>query len=403
MLQRLIRRFMRPRHYWRDLSFDELSELYTSMMFRSLAISLVGVFIPLYLYNLDYDVSEIFYFYTFTFCIWTLAVYPAALLVAKVGPKHTMLLSFVFQSMSMLTFVSLGDLRWPLEAVGMLLAVSNCLFFTAFHTDFSKVKHKDHGGKEVGWMFVMEKTGFVLGPAVGGLIAYFIGAQYIFMAAVILLFVGIIPLFMTMEPTALNQKLKLKDLKVWEIRHDLISHASLNVDNLIHLIIWPMFISIYIFQDNAYIQLGAIVSLSVFIAMLAARTIGKTIDNHKGRQLLRAGVLLNSAVHLFRPFVAGFPSALGINLVKEVLTPTYRMPYVKGMYDAADDLPGRRIVYIAAMEVVGNVGKSILFATLYFVSLVVGDNPVLFKAAFIAGAIITLGVMTERFKALDVK
>jgi DHA1 family multidrug resistance protein-like MFS transporter len=400
MIKRFLSRFIRPRHYWRDLGFDELSELYTSMMFRSLAMSLVGIFIPIYLYTLDYPVWQIFLFYAVMFAVWSLICYPVARLIAKVGPKHTMLASYVSQVISMLLLVSQDELRWPLAVIAAALAVSNCMFFSAFHVDFSKVKHKEHGGKELGWMMSMEKVGAVAGPLIGGLVALWFGPQYIFIAAIALLFVGIFPLFLTREPTATNQKLNFKDLHIKDIKSDLIAVQFFHIENAITINAWPLFLGIYIFSDSPYIKLGSIVSISVLISLVAARAIGRTIDRRKGRPLLRYSAVFNAALHLFRPFANSYPYALGVNLLNEAVTPAYRMPFFKGLYDAADDLPGRRIVYITVIEATGTATKAACFLLAGMIAYFTPDSKSVFTVMFAIAAVASLGIMLEKFKAL---
>lgn len=402
MFKKFIHRLVSRKHYWRDIGFDELSELYTSMMFRSLAISLVGIFIPIYLYQLDYPIWQILLFYAMVFWFWTVSCYPVARLIAKVGPKHTILASYVFQVISMLMLVSLEDLRWPLISIALMIGLSHGFFHLAFHVDFSKVKHKEHGGKELGWLFNMEKIGAVLGPLIGGLVGYLGGGQYLFMLAIIMLFAGIIPLFITKEPTATNQKLDFKSLKVSDIKHDLISVSSLAIENNLSLVVWPLFVSVYVLSDNPYLKLGSIASISVLISIFVIKVIGQTIDKNKGRTLLRSGVILNAILHLFRPFSGGYVSALGISLANEVLTPIYRMPFFKGMYDAADDWPGRRIVYLTALEAGNGVVKATFFTLLGILTLF-NDSKEVFIVIFAAGAILSLGIMLERFKALDLR
>ena len=403
MLNKIIRRFIIPRHYWRDLGFDELSELYTAMMFRSLAMSLVGIFIPIYLFMQGYEVWQIFYFYTVYFSIWAIVHFPVAHIVAKVGPKHTILASYVFQAIGMLMLVSLADLKWPLAAIGAILGISNCLYFVAFHVDFSKIKHSKHGGKEVGWMYSMQQIGAVLGPIVGGAVGYIWGGEYIFMAAVILLFTGIIPLFITSEPTATNQKLKFDKLDAGQIKSDLITYGGFHIDHLVSVILWPMFISIYIFDGNPYVQLGSVISVSVLLSVFVARIIGRRIDKNRGREMLRGGAIANAVIHLLRPFTGGYSHAMGLSMLNEVVTPTYRMPYTKGMYDAADDLPGRRIVYITAMEATGSISKATLSGAACLLAIITGGSKHIFTVIFIVGAIASLVIMSEQFRALNVK
>ena len=169
---------------------------------------------------------------------------------------------------------------------------------------------------------------------------------------------------------------------------------------MVSMIIWPFFIGVYVFSDDPYIKLGIVTSASVIVAFFAAKSIGSIIDDKKGRKMLHTGVILNAALHVFRPFVSSFPVTLIINMVNEIVTPMYRMPFIKGMYDAADDLPGRRIVYMAAMEATSTFARAIFFCSAAGIAFVAGPKNAL-VACFIIGAVASMLIATERFRALN--
>ncbi len=53
-----------PLHYVRFLLSKELNAFYVSIVLRSLAFSMVGIFVPLYLYKeLGYGLSSIVFYY----------------------------------------------------------------------------------------------------------------------------------------------------------------------------------------------------------------------------------------------------------------------------------------------------------------------------------------------------
>ena len=86
MLQKLINSVLRPRHFWRNVGFDELSELYASMLLRSLALSLIGLFVPIYLYKLGYSITDILGFFTVFFLIRIPVDIVVAFIVGRIGP-----------------------------------------------------------------------------------------------------------------------------------------------------------------------------------------------------------------------------------------------------------------------------------------------------------------------------
>jgi hypothetical protein len=69
---------------------------------------------------------------------------------------------------------------------------------------------------------------------------------------------------------------------------------------------------------------------------------------------------------------------------------------MKGIYTAADDLPGLRIVYIASMEAIGSISKATIWLFLAILATTFDLKSVLFVSFAIAG-VASLGIMKERF------
>lgn len=399
MLAKILFSLTGNRHHFRHMTFDELGELYASMMLRSLAMSMAGIFIPIYLYQQGYAIWEIFVFYSAVYATQFIFTVPIARLTARIGPKHTILISYFFQIATMVGLIYIND--FPLiQLIAILFGISNIAFFTAFHVDFSKVKHSSHGGRELGWLYTMERIGAVLGPLIGGLLAFIFAPEYTFGVSIAILLFASVPLLLTKEPTKTHQKLNFSKLKLSGVRPDVASYSFFVVEIAVSMIVWPLFIGVVVFRDNPYIQIGSIVSLSILVAIGLARMIGKIVDNRRGRSLLRLSVLVNSLIHVVRPFTSGYVMALGINLVNEGVTAGYRMPYFKGMYDAADDHPGSRIVYIAVMELFANLSRAAFFIFAATCAYFVASEHLVFGILFFVGAISSLLIMLERFPAL---
>lgn len=402
MLRKLIYRLFRYRHFWRDVGFDELSEIYTSMMFRSLSISMTGIFVPLYMLKLHYSIFSIMLSQVFYFAARALIFdYLAALMIAKYGPKHTMIFGYLLLIISTSQFLSLASIHWPIWFLGLFWGGAGSLFAIPFHVDFSKVKHKFHGGKELGYVKIIQYFAGIIGPIASGLIATFFGGQYIFLAAIVLLIVGGLPLLKTNEPTRLNQKLNLGSIKLSSIKYDLLSMIAYDIDLTATTFLWPLYLGVFVLASGAsYAKLGSLASISVSASMLAALTIGKLIDNHKGRPLLRFGAMVNAGLHLFRPFVTSFPQALLINTLDNPATVAYQMPYTKGMYDKGDDMDENRIAYFTIMEWTASFAK-LGFWILLTVLTYFWTTKSYMTLGFVIAAVASLLIMKEKYRALD--
>ncbi len=402
MIDKIFNTFFGNRHRFRHMTFDELSELYTSMMFRTLAISMAGIFVPIYLLELGYDIWEILLFFAVMFGFQSLVVRSVAHLLAFIGPKHSIAISFILQSAVLIGIAYLPYL--PSQSVWILsvaYGVANLLFFLAFNVDFSRFKHTKKEGKEVGLVYVMERLGAVSGPLVGGLVAFFFSAQYIFLVAVILLFSAAIPLLFSMEHLKVKQKLHFDKLSLKNMKRDTAAYTGMVTDTSMTMIMWPLFLGVVVFQGNPYIQLGFITSLSILISVFAARAMGKMIDNRQGRRLLHFGVFANLGVYLLRPFTSGFAMALGLNMARECVTPAIRMPQLKGIYDSADSHPGQRIVYMANLELASTTFRGLLFGATAVAAYFMTVDRLFFAGVFLVGGLISLMILLERYPALN--
>lgn len=399
MIKKLFHRLLRRHHFWRHANFDELSQIYISSFFRTMAISLVGIFIPIFLYGLGYGFTGVFVFHLMYFIARSIIHLPAGYLIARVGPKHSILLSFIAQLASSLMFLLLPYYDIPLVIIAMVWAIANTLFFVAYHIDFSKVKHSDHSGKEMGIANMVQRAGGALGPVTGGVVATLLGPQYIFLVMSVMLFIGVLPLFTTAEPTRTRQKIRFRALALGKIKRDLLSYIGLTVPHHLSVSLWPFFLALFALGNEVYLELGALSSIAFLVSILTAYAIGRIADKGRGRSLLRASSVVDMLVQFMKPFVNSFPFALTVNSVGESTAVTMRITYHKGMYDAADNHPGSRIVYVSIMELAGALSKAVIWLAMLLVGIYISFE-VAFTLGFIIAGVASVITLVERFPAL---
>lgn len=402
MLRKIIDRLLRHRHYWRDVGFDELSELYVSQLFMELSVSMTGIFVPLYMLKLGYSVISIMavaaFFFGARMLIFDML---AGSLIAKFGPKHTMTWGYVVLIISTLQFLTLPYIHWPIWLLGAIWGATSSLFNIPFEVDFSKVKHKDHTGKEIGYLKIIQQTTTVVGPLISGVVATVFGGQYIFLISILFLIIGGSTLLKTSEPTKINQKLNLRGLKLKSITSDMLVMSATSVEMTMSSYLWPLYLGIFILATGAsYAKLGSLASVSVLASILAAFTIGKLIDGDKGRSLLRLGTSLNAAFHLFRPFTNTYPQALLINVLDNPVLVSYQMPFEKGIYGAGDDKGDLRIAYFTTLEWIASIVKTLLWIFLISMTYFWTTKSVM-SLGFVIASLASLIIMKEKFRALD--
>lgn len=369
MLQRTIRNFTFRRHYWRHVGIGELSELYASIMLRNLAMNLIGIFVPIYLHKLGYSLPTIFWFFVVFFAIRLFSDLIAAAVIARYGPKHAFALSAVLLIAHLMLLLSLPDLNWPLALVALPWAFSMSFYLIGLHVDFSKVKHKNHGGKELGFSIIFERLGHFMGPLIGGIIASVFDARYTIVIAIIILLASLIPLFLSPEPVKARQTLRFKGLPWRKNIRNYIAFSAYNFESTASIMLWPLLIGVTVFTEGTYAKLGILISASTILTFFAIHYVGKLIDNRKSKSLMRGSVAVNAGIHMLRPFALSSVGVTAVSLSNDPVTVGYRMPVMKSFYDATDHVPGQRIAFIASFEVVNSAAKLLLWLLLWLAAL----------------------------------
>lgn len=400
MIRELLHKLIRRRHFWRDAGFDELTELYISNMLRAFASSVLLVFIPFYLHELGFSLAAIFSFYGAFFGTRVITDVLVSYFVAQFGPKHSMIISCMLQIIGAAMLLSLGQFGWPLILLGVIMGTSGSFFFIAYHVEFSKVKHAGHVGKEVGNMQIFQKAAAIAGPLLGGLAGTFLGPEFIFIIASLVLIASLYPLFQTAEPIALHQPVSYRVLPFRKLKRDYLSNAGLCVQYTITTNMWPLYIALFALSGSVYAKLGSLASLSVLASIAAAHIIGRYVDTQKGRPLLRVAGLVNAVMHAVRPLVNSLWSAFAMNIATEAVTTSYQLPYTKGFYARADEVEGARIAYITSMEAIGSLSKSLVWWVLVAIASFGFADKTVLVIGFMIAALASLFIALERFPAL---
>lgn len=401
MLQKFIYRLFAGRHYWRQVSFDEVAELYASRLITVFAINIVNMFAAVYLYKLGYSVQFIALFYAALYA----AKVPFSVVVAKYaayfGPKHGILMANLLRIPSLISFalvpIAGEHAFWAVLAFGIFQQMGSTFYDLCYMIDFSKVKHPEHAGKEIGTMQIVEKIAKILSPLIGGTVAAIYGPQVTIILASVLFAVAAFPLLRTVEPTHLRAKLKFSGFP-WQLAFpSLVSQSVSGYDFVASGVTWTLFVTLFVFGslgDSVYAALGGLASLGVLVSMLAAWTFGQMVDRHRGGVLLTAGTVVNSVLHLFRPFVTSGAGVVGVNIASETATSAYAMPFTRVMFDVADG-SGFRITYLMGMEMTVNLGAALACVVLALSVAALGAREGM-TAAFIIAALYELVMLASR-------
>jgi len=400
MIQKILHRILIRRHFWRHASFSEIAELYASRMLRMLAMHIAASFMSIYLYQQGFTIAFIALFWAAFFFFKVLIALPSAMIAARFGAKHGILISNLLFIPSMIAFALVPEYgTWLLALVVVFQGTSSALYAISYSADFSKVKSVDHAGKEIAYMNILEKVTTGLSPLIGGLLAFAFGPQAVLVIAALLFTLAAVPLMRSSEQEKPKQKLDFKGFPWHLVRSNVPAHVAVGFDVFSSGTVWTLFTAVFIIgvtQDNdIYAANGALMSVVLFAALGASYAYGRLIDRKKGRDLLVFASIANSITHFLRAFTNSPVGVAGLNIANEAATTGYVMSFTRGLFDNAD-LSGKRITYLGIVEVISNFGASLGAFVLFILALNVDDKIALQTFFFITAAVVLL-IITSRF------
>lgn len=400
MLQSFIHRLLAGRHFWRYASFDEVAELYASRTMRLLAQYMVSLFIAVYLYQHGFTILFIAFYFAAYFGLRTLISYPAALYTARFGPKHGILMGNLLYIPALICFTFVPQYGvYAVAAFGFFQAWSMTIYDLSFMVDFSKVKHVDHAGKEIGFMQIFERVAASLAPLIGGAVAFMFGAEATMWLSAVLFAGASWPLLRTAEQVKTSQKLHFAGFPWKTTRRSLIAESAVGVDIVASGAVWVLFLAVVVLAgsgNDLYLKIGAFASITVVTSFASAYAFGRLIDRRRGGDLLRIATIANSITHIFRAFVTTPTAVIGANITNEVATTGYTMAFQRGIFDTAD-LSGRRIVYMFFVETALNLGSTIACIVFGILVLLSPTSTLAMQLFFFFAAGYVLLLMTGKF------
>lgn len=399
MIQTVIHRLLLRRHFWRYATFSEVAELYAARLLRMTANSLVSVFVAVFLYKSGYSLTYIATFYSLYFAFKLAISTPTALITARIGPKHGMLVANLLAIPSLVALPLLPHIgEWALVIFTVCQGSSMALYGICHLVDFSKVKHADHAGKEISFMNIMDKIAAGVSPLIGGLIAWLAAPEVTMWLAAGLFMVAALPLLRTAEPVRVGQKLSFRGFPWRETWRSLVANVGIGIDNTTSIVLWPLFLTVVVFAasgSSVYAQIGGLATITLFVGFIASQMYGILIDKRRGGELLRFATIANSFTHAIRPFIYTPVAAALANVINETATTGYVMAFIRGMFDLADR-SGHRIAYLLLIEITLNIGS--LLISLVLLGFVVFLQPHLaLSVTFFVAAGLTLLIAFANF------
>ena len=354
-------------HILRFLLKKELRAIYLTLAIRDLALSMIGIFVPLYFIKvLNYTINKTLLFYLVYSIIFGISSPLTAKLSARIGFKKSILLSIPFYIAFYFILNSLKTSTTHFAIPAVIIALADSIFWISLHTDFARASDKKHRGEEVGFMFYSTIFVGLMGPLIGGLILTYYNFITLFWVVNSILLICVIPLFFSKE---IHEKASFSYKYIFEKTHfkDLLNFIAYGARLVSEGILWPIFLFLII---KRYIGLGFLITLSSVIAIFAAYNFGKITDTKSKNILLRTGAVFYSITWLIRSFFKTVFSVSLITLISSILTIMVDIPFTTKTYDKS--LKKNLVEYLVFREIALCIGRSLIIILVILVNSLTG-------------------------------
>jgi len=310
-----------------------LRAIYSMNAIQELGMSLVGIFIPIYFLTIGYSLEEALMFFIINYIFVLIFSFVAIYLANLIGLQRVIVVRYPFLIVFLISMVTLEVTGIPLGLIALFNGIQTAFYFTPLHIMFAQNAKLKSMGDSMGKYFAWVKLVGLIGPFVGGLIAFYFGFPKLFIVALIILGFSVLPIITT-KAVITKFSFKLSQGKKLFKKYPKYFVAEV-IDNFCEEadgIIWPIFIFLTFASIISVGTIGTLVGLGAFLFTVL---IGKASDKYKKEHLIKAGAISLALVWLFRFGVSGEISYYLSTLIGGFVMMLFLIPFHSRIYSLA--------------------------------------------------------------------
>jgi len=289
-----------------SLSFKGLRGVYLTTFFLNFGLGLLGIFIPLYLWQITGSLSFVFYFFAVYYLMVVLASLAAGWLFKKaLSPDAAYFFSVLTRLIYLFFLVRASSNFFYLLGAAFFwgLTIPFC-WFPYFLTVVYEKKGRGYFGREVSLMGILSQLSAAAAPVLSGVVISRWGFDWAYFLAGIFFLISFLPLYFD-DYRPRRESFSLRDTFSFiflpserKLRRAFWGSGLVAAAG----IAWPLFIFNFL---RTYQVVGWIKGLSLFFSVLALWWVGRKIDKRKG-EVINWGVGLG-VVNWFLRILAQTP------------------------------------------------------------------------------------------------
>jgi len=290
----------------------ERREIYMSMLLRSLAISLIGIFIPVYLVTLGFSIRIALVFLAVTYFCYLVFSPVAAEIAHRRGLKSTIVISPFITIVYIALLYSVRNYPYLLFPTAIVGGFASMLYWIPINSHFATNTDSKHVGEEAGYFHVAGRPAGIIGPLAGGLIITFLGFSMLYVVSIVLLLLCTVPLLFSKDHLA-PLKRDWTDAFTKTNLSYMFFFSIQGVFAMCAALIFPF----YVYLQTTNFETTGFVAASMGVGMLVSSVLAGKISDRVGKhKTMRVAAVFNGLVWIAALF---FTSALSLYVLSVLI------------------------------------------------------------------------------------
>lgn len=371
-----------------------LPALASNRLLSFAASSIVGVFLPIFLYEFfDFSIVAVLLWYAINFAV----KFPFQVWAAQIFSRTGLIASMVFGTLGIMLFYwafYLLDTGSPLGPYSLMtlgivgLTIVSCFYWSPFHIDYAQFAPKTSRGAYLARLYAVQQLITVVAPIVAAWVIVSYGYRINFFLGLVLAGASIVPLLFL--PT-----FKVKyEFGFWEsfrrlfsrrFRPMSLSMMAFGAENIVGVVVWPIFL--YAIFNGQYLEIGTFAAVIVVIGLALELFMGRETDRFSATKLLKYGTGIYAIGWVWKGLVETVVGVFAASTFHNVGAIILHTPMDTLMYEQAADSGHYIDEYTVLREIALGIGRVVMLLFLVAVTSVFS-----IAASFFVAAVVSLGI-----------
>lgn len=396
----------KKRRYFKGKTSRGFTALYSSRMIFKVGANLLGLFMPIFLYEIfNLEIKYVLGFYIIKSLLYLFSIGVGAKFLNKIGLRRSLRISTVwimgfFVVMYFLDRARMGIenifLERPVFVISMasiatiLITLRSIMYWIPYHTDIAKFTNKTNRAKQISLFAATGTSIQAIMPFIAGWILLSYNYSVLFLIVILITLSSGIPLSAlprTRERFSWTYLQTWKEFFSKERRCAIIAYMGDGAESAVGVILWPIFI--WELLEKNYFEVGLISSAVIAFTVLLQLITGKVIDTNKGSnaKMLKYGSYFSAFGWVIKIFVSTAFQIFAVSVYHGMAKVFSQTSFDALTYEKASEQGHLVDEYTVIHEMAVHAGKVFMLAIAFMMVFFIGLN-----YTFILGALATLAL-----------